>query len=71
MLAATLSMDKILQNFGIGTVIMIIKVMLWLVSLIIQMLIFSYKQEFHIIRVEIVAILMFFLLRLIILTMFL
>jgi hypothetical protein len=69
MLAATLSMDKILQNFGIGTVIMIIKVMLWLVSLIIQMLIFSYKQEFHIIRVEIVAILMFFLLRLIILTM--
>ena len=71
MLAATLSMDKILQNFGIGTVIMIIKVMLWLVSLIIQMLIFSYKQEFHIILVEIVVMLMFFLLRLIILAMYL
>ena len=71
MLAATLLMDKILQNFGIGTVIMIIKVMLWLVRLIIQMLIFSYKQEFHIILVEIVAMLMFFLLRLIILAMYL
>jgi hypothetical protein len=71
MLAATLSMDKILQNFGIGTVIMIIKVMLWLVSLIIQMLTFSYKQEFHIILVEIVVMLMFFLLRLIILAMYL
>ena len=71
MLAAILSMDKILQNFGIGTVIMIIKVLLWLVSLIIQMLIFSYKQEFHIILVEIVVMLMFFLLRLIILAMYL